>query len=135
MAEENPTSGERTEAPTTKRREDFRKKGQVAQSKEVQTASLLTILLLFWFFYLPAFWRGITNLVSSLWQSAGEYTITSLSTINLAIFIFKQMGLLLAPLFFLVLIIGFFSSFFQIGWLLTAKPLTPDFSKLNPIKG
>ncbi|MBW2683643.1 MAG: flagellar biosynthesis protein FlhB [Deltaproteobacteria bacterium] len=135
MAEENPTSGERTEAPTTKRREDFRKKGQVAQSKEIQTASLLTILLLFWFFYMPTFWRGITNLVSSLWQSAGEYTITGLSTINLAIFIFKQMGLLLAPLFFLVLIIGFFSSFFQIGWLLTAKPLTPDFSKLNPIKG
>jgi len=47
----------------------------------------------------------------------------------------KEMAFLLIPLFVLVLIIGFFSSFFQFGWLLTAKPLIPDFSKLNPIKG
>jgi flagellar biosynthetic protein FlhB len=43
--------------------------------------------------------------------------------------------LLIAPLFLLVLIIGFFSSVFQFGWLLTAKPLIPDFSKLNPLTG
>ncbi len=135
MAEENPTSGERTEAPSAKRRDDFRKKGQVAQSKEVQTASLLTVMLLFWFFYLPSFWDRLISLVFSIWQSAGEYIITSSSTISLATLLFKQMGLLLAPLFILVLIIGFFSSVFQIGWLLTAKPLIPDFSKLDPIKG
>ncbi|MBW1635204.1 MAG: flagellar biosynthesis protein FlhB [Deltaproteobacteria bacterium] len=135
MAEENNTAGERTEAPTAKRREDFRKKGQVAQSKEVQTASLLTILLLFWHFYMPTFWRGLTGLIFSIWDSAGQYDLTPLSTITLAISILKQSGLLLAPLFLLILAIGFFSSFFQIGWLLTAKPLTPDFSKLNPIKG
>lgn len=39
------------------------------------------------------------------------------------------------PRFFLVLIIGFFSSFFQFGWLLTGKPLIPDFAKLDPIQG
>ena len=35
----------------------------------------------------------------------------------------------------LVLVVGFFSSFVQIGWLVTGKPLMPDFSKLDPIKG
>ena len=34
-----------------------------------------------------------------------------------------------------MLVVGFLSSFFQFGWLLTGKPLTPDFSKLDPIKG
>jgi len=135
MAEEQSTSGEQTEAPSAKRREDFRQKGQVAQSKEVQTASLFTILLLFWYFYLPVFWKGLTGLIFFLWQSAGEYTLTGLSTINLATLILKKTGALLSPLFLLVLIIGFFSSFFQIGWLFTAKPLTPDFSKLDPVKG
>lgn len=135
MAEESTSGGERTEAPTTKRREDFRKKGQVAQSKEVQTAALFTIVLLFWLFYLPSFWEGLTTLISSIWRSIGEYTITSLSTMHLAVFILKEVGWLLSPLFLLVVLIGFFSSVFQFGWLLTAKPLTPDFSKLNPIKG
>jgi len=135
VAEESTSGGERTEAPSAKRREDFRKKGQVAQSKEVQTAALFTIVLLFWLFYIPSFWKGLTTLIFSIWQSAGEYTITSVSTITLTIFILKETGLLLAPLFFLVLRIGFFSIVFQFGWILTAKPLTPDFSKLNPIKG
>jgi len=135
MAEESTSGGEKTEAPSAKRRDDFRKKGQVAQSKEVQTAALLTFMLLFWLFYLPSFWKGITSLIFSIWQSAGEYALTELSTVHLATSILKETGILLAPLFFLVLIIGFFSSFFQIGWLLTGKPLVPDFSKLDPIKG
>jgi flagellar biosynthetic protein FlhB len=134
MAEESPSGGEKTEAPSSKRREDFRKKGQIAQSKEVQTAALFTIILLFWVFYLPTFWDGITELIFYTWQSS-DYEITPASIITLATFLLQKIGWLIAPLFVLVLIIGFFSSVFQFGWLLTAKPLIPDFSKLNPIKG
>ncbi len=135
MAEESPTGGEKTEAPSSKRREDFRKKGQIAQSKEVQTASLFTIILLFWIFYLPTFWNGLTEIIFFVWQSSGSFEVTPSSIITLSAFLLQKLGLLLAPLFLLVLIIGFFSSFFQFGWLLTAKPLMPDFSKLNPITG
>ncbi len=135
MAEEAPTGGERTEDPTAKRREDFRQKGQVAQSKEVTTAALFTLVLLFWFFYMPYFWDGLTTLVSSIWRSIWEFQGTPSEIMGLFIHIIKEIVLLLTPLFLLVLIIGFFSSFFQFGWLLTAKPLIPDFSKLDPIKG
>lgn len=135
MAEEAPTGGERTEDPSAKRREDFRKKGQVAQSKEVQTAALLTVMLLFWIFYMPSFWRGLTDLLTAIWQSCGDVELTPQSTINILMFLLHKSGLLLAPLFLLVLLVGFFSSFLQFGWLLTAQPLTPDFSKLDPIQG
>ncbi len=135
MAEDSSSGGEKTEAPSAKRREDFRKKGQVAQSKEVQTAALFTILLLFWIFYLPTFWEGLTTLIFSLWQSSGEFEVTPSSVLILAKFLLLKIGLLFAPLFLLVLIIAFFSSIFQFGWLLTAKPLIPDFKKLNPISG
>lgn len=135
MAEESSAGGEKTEAPSAKRREDFRKKGQIAQSKEVQTASLFTIMLLFWIFYLPTFWNGLTELIFFIFQTSGGYEITPASTITLATFLLQKLGLLIAPLFLLVLLIGFFSSVFQFGWLLTAKPLLPDFSKLNPITG
>jgi flagellar biosynthesis protein FlhB len=135
MAEEGPTGGERTEEPSSKRREDFRKKGQVAQSKEVQTAALLSIVLLFWLMYLPIFWKSLTQLIFSLWQASGEYQITPTSTIALAAFLLKKIGLLLAPLFLVVILVSFFSSFFQFGWLLTSNPLIPDFAKLNPISG
>jgi len=135
MAEESDSGGEKTEDPSNKRREDFRKKGQVVQSKEVQTAALFTVVLLFWIYYLPTFWTNVTILLFSLWQASGQFEITPASTMNLAFFLLQQFAYLMAPLFVLVLIVAFFSSVFQFGWLLTAKPLTPDFSKMNPISG
>lgn len=135
MAEEATTGGERTEDATEKRRQDFRKKGQVAQSKEVQTAALLTILLLFWFFYIKMFWEKLSSLIFSIWQSIGSFDPTPAATMNFGFFIIGECALLLAPLFLIVIIVGIASSFFQIGWLFTTQPLSPDFSKLNPIPG
>ncbi len=135
MAEEAQSGGERTEAPSAKRRQEFRNKGQVAQSKEVHTAALFTITLGFWFFYMPRFFEGITELISAIWQASGQFSISTGSLVHLSVFIMKQAAILLFPLFIIVLIVGFCSSVFQFGWLLTTKPMVPDFTKLDPIKG
>jgi flagellar biosynthesis protein FlhB len=134
MAEEAP-GGERTEEATGKRRNDFREKGQVAQSKEVHTAAILSILLLFWVFYLPVFFRELSTTLILIFQASGEVILTPSKVMEYAYFLTKELGLLLAPLFFLVLLISFFSSYFQIGWLFTTKPFQPDISKFDPIKG
>ena len=135
MAEESSTGGEKTEEPSSKRRADFRKKGQVAQSKEVQTAGLFTIILLFWIFYMPEFWAELSKLVASIWMNLNQFDGSPSTVHGLSMFITKEMAFLLLPLFILVMIIGFFSSVFQIGWLFTTQPLTPDFTKINPIQG
>lgn len=135
MAEESPTGGERTEEPTSKRRNDFREKGQVAQSKEVQTAALFTFILLFWIFYMPTFWHGLVNLLKAYLQALGEFEINQGSLFKLAYFTVKHGGILLLPLFLFAAVIGIFSSYLQIGWLFTTKPLVPDLSKLNPLSG
>ncbi|WP_456388226.1 flagellar biosynthesis protein FlhB [Desulfolithobacter sp.] len=134
MAEDTPT-GERTESPSAKRRQDFREKGQVAQSREVATAALFTTMLLLWWFYAPSFWGHLARLAGSIWASAGTFSITPSSVHQFSVFLLQQLGLLMAPLFLLALVIGFFSTFSQVGWLFTTKPLIPDFSKLDPIKG
>lgn len=135
MAEEAPSGGERTEAPTAKRRQDFREKGQVAQSKEVHTAALFTFCLALWLFYMPSFFLRMNDLIAYIWRSSGTFEITPPAMVALSAFILKHVALLLAPLFVLVVIVGFFSSVFQFGWLLTGKPLVPDISKFDPIKG
>jgi flagellar biosynthetic protein FlhB len=134
MAEEN-TSGERTETASAKRRSDFRKKGQVAQSREVHTAALFSLALLFWIFYAPIFWGKLQELLAALWRSSGEYVITASSMMQLSYFLSAALALIIVPLFLLALVIGFFATFFQIGWLFTTEPLVPDLTKLDPIKG
>ena len=134
MAEES-SSGERTESPSAKRRDDFRKKGQVAQSREVQTAAMFSLLLLFWLFFAPSFWESLQEMIITVWKSSGEYTITTLSVVQLAYHLGASLAMILAPLFLVALVVGFFATFMQIGWLFTAQPLMPDFSKMDPIKG
>jgi flagellar biosynthetic protein FlhB len=129
------TDQERTEQATAKRRQDFRDKGQVAQSKEVHTAALLSATLLLWYFYAAPFWRRLSAWLAEMWRVSAASDVTSAAVISLLGQLGMQAALLLAPLLLVVLLVGFFSSFLQIGWLFTFKPLQPDFAKLNPVAG
>ncbi len=133
MAEES--GQERTEQATAKRRDDFREKGQVAQSKEVATAALLTMSLLLWVFYARYFWSDLEDLYTVLLRMMADFRVTPLSVINLAWEMGAVMAKLLWPVFLLTMVVGFFSSFLQIGPLFSTKVFQPDLSKFDPIKG
>ncbi len=126
---------DRTEEASAKRRSDFRKKGQVAMSREVQTAALFTAGLLFWVIYLPIFWNNLKLFIFTLLQSLGEHQISSTTLPSFALFITTKMALLLAPPCLALAAVAALSSYFQIGWLFTTRPLKPDPARLNPING
>ncbi len=133
MAEES--GQERTEDATSKRRQDFREKGQVAQSKEVATAALLTISLLFWSFYAAPFWSSLEDVFSGLLRFMGEFHATPLAVVRLAWELGGVFAELLWPVFMVSMVVGFLSSFLQVGPLLSTKVFKPDLSKFDPIKG
>lgn len=133
MAEEK--NQEPTEEPTEKRRREFREKGQVAQSREVNTAMLFTAALILWSFYAPFFWEDIKSFLAIFWGLSSEFSVTFLSARQMLIFAVHKLLGLIWPMLLTCLVIGFLSSFLQIGWLFTVKPLQPDLNKLDPIKG
>jgi flagellar biosynthetic protein FlhB len=133
MSDDN--NEERTEEPTEKRRREYREKGQVAQSREVNTAMLLTGALILWSFYAPVFWKNLKSFLIIFWSISSEFNVTFLSVRLMMLFVLQNMASLLWPLLLSCLVLGFFSSYLQIGWLITAKPLLPDLKKLDPIKG
>ncbi|NTV14055.1 MAG: flagellar biosynthesis protein FlhB [Desulfobulbaceae bacterium] len=126
---------EKSEQASDKRREEFRKKGQVAQSREVQTAAMLTGFVLLWYAYGPTFWLGLSRLLAQVWSTSGTFAVTQVSAVTLLSFLLGRLALLLWPILLLVLVVGFLASFLQIGWIFTTDPLTPDFSKLDPVQG
>ena len=71
MAEES--QEERTEEPTEKRRRESREKGQVAQSKEINTALLFLASLLLWYFYMPSFWHDLQAFITHIWRGSSEF--------------------------------------------------------------
>src|SRR3990167_3758648 len=69
-------AGERTEAPTPRRREDARKRGQVPRSREVDSA--LVIMAAFAVMRLAggAMWEGMSALMTDTFAHLGERPLT-----------------------------------------------------------
>jgi len=129
-------SEEKTEAPTQKRRDDARKEGQVAFSKEVSSAALLGgYLLLFWLgaeSFLKV-WREILTFSLGGLHEFGE--LDASLTSRLFDEVLSKAALIVIPFFFSAVVIGVFSSVIQVGFKFTVKPLEPKLNKLSPLKG
>lgn len=124
-------SGEKSEQPTPKKLQDARKKGQVAQSKDVSSTAMLAIVLAFlfigggWIFGLLAELVALPGELASLpFEEAlvriREATMSTILKISL-------------PLAGIVIFFGVGINFLQIGPLFVMEPLKPELKKINPL--
>lgn len=127
------SSGEKTEEPTDKKIRDARKKGQVAKSADVSSTWLLictfTFLAIGKNFYIDHLKEMITMptlFYDVPFEDAFPELVKGVSI---------EMIYLTFPLLSMVIIMGFFINFIQVGPLLTFEPLKPDIKKMNPIQG
>ncbi|NLK62801.1 MAG: flagellar biosynthesis protein FlhB [Fusobacteria bacterium] len=129
------SADEKTEEATSKKKEEARKKGQVAKSNDLpQVATLIvgiiTIKILFSFYYNVLY----SNISATLKDSIiDELTFEMLSSI------FTKYGIVFltiaGPVLMAVLIMGLLSNYIQVGFLFSIESIKPNFGKLNPISG
>ncbi len=132
---ETDNDAEKTEEPTAQRREEFRKQGQVAQSRELATVMVLFgSALVFWFFG-KFFLQQITEMFTRTYQ---EYLVTAARSgdYKSVIAFCAERGLfILAPVLLVTGTVGLASSFLQVGVLISPEVVNPDVNKINPITG
>ena len=126
--------GEKTEEPTSKKREDAKKKGQVARSQELNTAAVLLI----GFFVLMVLWKyiygNIAGYTTYIFSHLGdEITIEFLMKSLIDIMIL--LGQTALPVMFAVLIAGLGINLYQVGITISTEKLEPKLDNLNPING
>jgi len=133
-----PESGgqERTEKATAKRREEARRKGQVAQSREIPSVLILmTAMGVFYFAGSWMFWN-ITEVIGGVFERLDTLRIEAVSDASaFSTEIFKRTFLILISFFVPVLIAGMAGNIGQIGLEFHGEPLRPKLKKLNPISG
>lgn len=130
-------SEEKTEQPTEKKKSDARKKGQVAQSKDVPAALSLIIVTL----TIQLTSGYFTNHMMELYMTVSEwiphaddlYNVTNLT--RLLAYVLLKIILIIAPVLLAALVTGVMGSYFQVGFLFSLKAIQPKFSKLSPISG
>lgn len=126
---------DKTEKPTPRKREEVRKKGQVAKSREIPSVLVLIsgiMVLCLFNGYLNNYFNGIFCKTLSL---------PDFNDMNREEFIIFGKDIIggfivsLLPFFMVVFIVGIFSNVLQVGFMFSTELVTPKLSKINPIKG
>ncbi|MFH1844456.1 MAG: flagellar biosynthesis protein FlhB [bacterium] len=134
MAENS--GADRTEQATPKRRQDARKKGQVAQSKEVNSFFVLvagmSLLLLSSGHISGVLTRNASYLFSQahMFCPGNVFGLSDIASGNML-----QMLKALAPMVAGILIVGLAANLLQIGFNFSTEAMSFQFSKLNPLTG
>ena len=126
---------EKTERATPKKREEARKKGQVAKSREVVTTVVFVGALLTLYFYSPRFLDQLLNMMRGFLSQATTLQVTPANFNLLSQQVLHQLLLLTAPILIATMVTALLGNVMQVGFLLTGEPLTPKLDKLDPLKG
>ncbi|OLN22774.1 flagellar biosynthesis protein FlhB [Domibacillus antri] len=128
-------AGEKTEKATPKKKQDSRKKGQVAKSQDLNTAVSLLVL----FGFLSAFAASMGRDIFHMFQHSIEYyMLMPVTEANLKTIVFEvmeQCAVILGPFMGVAMAAGVIANYAQVGWLVTGEPIKPKLEKLDPIKG
>ncbi|MEW6082081.1 MAG: flagellar biosynthesis protein FlhB [Bacillota bacterium] len=127
-------SQEKTEAPTPRRRQEARGRGQVARSPEVASALLLLSLAVAFRVWGPAMADRMWRLGKAFWGS-GFPEVTREGLGSLVVPAFQGYAFMLLPLFAVAMVVGTSTGVLQGGFLFTVVPLNPEFNRLNPLEG
>ena len=134
MAEEQQFQ-ERTEQATPKRKEEARRKGQVARSRELNMAAVMIGAAIIMFISGPAIADAMLALMRrGLMLEPAQIETPAALVAALAAAVWSAVAAL-APLLATLMVLAVAGGIAIGGWAFSAQALQPKLSKLNPIKG
>jgi flagellar biosynthetic protein FlhB len=128
-------NGEKTEKATPKKKEDARKKGQVAKSQELSPAIALTA---FFFLLMMTGASMLESFQGIMRESLVTYTGWQVNEENLKVIVLQmafEVVKIVGPILALSFLVALAVNYMQVGWLVTTEPLKMKLEKLDPIKG
>ncbi len=126
-------AGERTEAPTPRRRQEARDKGQIARSQDLSA----TVLLLVGIVSLELLGTRIWGTLLAVMRTAlgGDVVLTGGSLPSFSAGVAVEVATVFWPFLLAIVLAALLVMYAQIGWLLTTEKIKPTFDKINPLSG
>jgi len=127
---------DKTEKATPKKKEDARKKGQVARSADLNGALVLLAALFALSAIGPWTWNKLMDATRQILALVASPSVVEREGIGEVLASAgTATGLAVAPIGFVCLIAGILASVGQVGFKPSAEALKPDPKRLNPISG
>jgi len=124
---------EKTEQATDSRREEFRKRGQVAQTKELGTAVIFLTAAGLIYVLSHFVMQNITEIFEHVMGTGLVDTVRSGNITEMLFYTGTKLVILLAPIFLVAVVIGVGSHVMQTGFLQIEDALKFDLNKMNPL--
>ncbi|MBW2644651.1 MAG: EscU/YscU/HrcU family type III secretion system export apparatus switch protein, partial [Deltaproteobacteria bacterium] len=134
MAEQNKDQ-EKTEQATPRKREEARKKGQVAKSRDATSVAVLLACLVFFWFGSFGMVEKMMALARWLFTQSAQFNVDCSNIQALSIGLIYKTFAMLSPLFLAAFSIALFANYLQVGFVLSSESVQPKLSKIDPIKG
>ncbi|KEI13168.1 flagellar biosynthesis protein FlhB [Clostridium novyi B str. ATCC 27606] len=128
-------SDDKTEEATPHKLSEARKKGQVAKSKEVNSAIILltsTIILLTLGEYVA---NSFKKDIIEFFTNYLNIELNSSSLISIIVTVLWRFMIVFLPVVVPLMIMGIGANLLQTGYINSKEPLKPQLSKINPING
>ncbi|MBN2870213.1 MAG: flagellar biosynthesis protein FlhB [Campylobacterales bacterium] len=125
---------EKTEEPTAKKIEDARLEGNVAKSMDIVGVAVLFVAILALLMLFNFIAERMLDLSRYYLSLMGQPLDRELM-LDMAIVTFREFLIMALPISIVIAVAGIAGTMMQIGFNFTTKPLVPNFSKLDPIKG
>jgi flagellar biosynthetic protein FlhB len=128
------TGGEKSNAPTPRRRQRAREEGQSWKSPDFQSAAALIVGFLMLKWYMP--WAGthLADLEAAIYQNMVISGFAEALTALLP-FILQTIAEVLAPIVLPLALVGLMVGIAQGGFSFRLGALAPDFNRINPAQG
>lgn len=126
---------EKTEEPSSQRLEDFRKEGQVAQSKELTSLLVLLATLGTLYGMGPSMAGDFMGFMRRMFAEAAVTEFTQQRAGVLLMACLKEMVILVLPVAVAGFAAGVIGSIVQFGMLFTWTPIQPQGNRISPLSG
>lgn len=127
------SGGEKTEAPTPKKKKDARKKGQIPKSAELGTWAQMLVATVLLRHVLTTGWRVFGDLFERLPAAIAEpHTGVALALLGEAA---RGGAVTVAPLALGLVAVGIIGNLAQVGFVASAHAMKPKVERINPFKG
>ncbi|HKM43281.1 MAG TPA: flagellar biosynthesis protein FlhB, partial [Limnochordia bacterium] len=128
-------AGEKTEPATPRRREEARKKGQVAKSGEVGTAFMVLAAFVLLNALGPYMGGQLKEMVQYYLENMASWNGDVLGFQQMFLFGLTKLAMVAGPILLGLLLIGVVGQVIQVGFYASSEALAPKFSRINPIEG
>lgn len=127
--------GDKTEAPTPRRRQEARENGQIARSQDLTAAALLLAAMLLLNFFGSGIMQALRDVMELM---LGHDAMSDFRTPSLAeamIQLMVRVAMALAPILGGFMLIAIAMNLMQVGFFLSSKRIQPKLEMLNPTRG